>query len=418
MGRVILPSSLRNQLLKELHYSHFGIVRMKSLARQFIWWPNIDNDIELIGKGCTKCSETSPNPPSAPLHPWQFPERPWQRIHVDLAGPFLNKMWLVIMDAHSKWPEVFCLNQNSTSASVIHRVRETITRFGIPIQLVSDNGPQFVSAEFKSFCASNGIRHSTSSAYHPRSNGEAERFVKTFKKSMQHATGDKELALQKFLFTYRITPHSTTGSAPSELLQGRKLRSLLDLVRPNVEEKVSVSQQQQRKDFDKRTRDRHFTAKQKVWVQTFSKNEPKWTLGTIVKAVGPVSYQISVINKTIKRHVDHIMDASVVQQPEEEREMEIPPAFVHFPVIPQAQQQSAQSSPARSSPRTSPSSGSNTSSSSQSTPSPSHSSSSSSSRHEPDSDYEPPATPSDSSSPEVTAPSQRLKLRPRAGRHN
>jgi len=81
-----------------------GILRMKSLARQHVWWPGIDADIEGVSKSCSYCQQSSPDPRSAPRHPWQFPERPWQRIYMDLAGPVHNKMWLVIMDAHSKWP--------------------------------------------------------------------------------------------------------------------------------------------------------------------------------------------------------------------------------------------------------------------------------------------------------------------------
>jgi len=100
--RIVIPTRLQGKILNELHESHFGIVRMKSLARQFVWWPGIDNNIESIVKGCTNCSISRKDPPSAPLHPWQFPERPWQRLHVDLAGPFLNSNWLIIMDARTK----------------------------------------------------------------------------------------------------------------------------------------------------------------------------------------------------------------------------------------------------------------------------------------------------------------------------
>ena len=109
-------------------------------------------------------------------------------------------MWLVVMDAHSKWPEIFDLQSSSTNAAMIAKLREIITRFGIPEQIVSDNGRQFVSDEFHAFCKSNGIRHTTSSVYHSRSNGEAERLVQTFKKSMLMSVGDVNLRLQRFFF--------------------------------------------------------------------------------------------------------------------------------------------------------------------------------------------------------------------------
>jgi hypothetical protein len=180
--RVVVPESLQQKILEALHESHAGIVRMKSLARQYVWFPNIDKMIEEICNSCGNCVQNRANPPSSPLHPWEFPDRPWLRLHVDLAGPFLNKMWLIIADAHSKWPEVFDLHTTSTSTVIITRIRESICRFGIPEQIVSDNGAQFTSEEFRNFCKSNGIRHSTSSAYHPRSNGEANVLSKHLKR--------------------------------------------------------------------------------------------------------------------------------------------------------------------------------------------------------------------------------------------
>jgi len=307
--RVIIPTKLRKRILDSLHESHSGIVRMKSLARLHVWWPHIDEDIESIAKSCVDCCASRPSPPSAPLHPWQFPERPWQRLHIDLAGPLFNKMWLVVMDAHSKWPEIFDLQSSSTSATVIAKLREIITRFGIPEQIVSDNGRQFVSDEFHAFCKSNGIRHTTSSVYHPRSNGEAERLVQTFKKSMLMSVGDVNLRLQRFLFSYRLTPHATTGAAPCELLLGRRPRCLLDQTRPDVHSFVSKAQDNQVEGYNVRVRARQFMDGEDVWVKSHSKNEKKWSLGTIVRALGPVTYLVALNGKNIKRHVDDICHA-------------------------------------------------------------------------------------------------------------
>lgn len=75
---------------------------MKALARQHVWWPIIDADNESICTTCTLCQGNRPNPPSAPLHPWQYPEKAFQRIYIDLAGPFQKRMWLVLVDAHTK----------------------------------------------------------------------------------------------------------------------------------------------------------------------------------------------------------------------------------------------------------------------------------------------------------------------------
>jgi len=308
-SRVIIPTALKQQVLAQLHSCHFGIVRMKAMARQLIWWPGLDHEIETLCRSCTECNQHCNNPPVQPLHPWQFPERPWQRLHIDLAGPFLNQMWLLVVDAHSKWPEVFPLNKDTTSRQVMSKMLECFARFGTPEQIVSDNGRQFVSSEFTRFLKVNGIRHTTSSVYHPRSNGEVERFVQTFKRAMSSSRGDIDVRLQNFLLQYRITPHSTTGSSPSELLQGKKVNTPLDLIRPSVQQHVANAQDRQCYSFNTKVKTRGFAVGQRVWVRTFSKNAEKWSLGSIQKCIGPVTYLVKVGEKQMKRHLDHIRAA-------------------------------------------------------------------------------------------------------------
>ena len=103
--------------------------------------------------------------------------------------------------------------------------------------LVTDNGSVFTSAEFKQFLKQNGIRHITSAPYHPASNGLAERTVQTFKESLcRNTEGSMDTRISRFLLQYRCTPHSTTGISPAELLFGRRPRTLLDLIVPDVSE--------------------------------------------------------------------------------------------------------------------------------------------------------------------------------------
>ncbi|PIK48903.1 hypothetical protein BSL78_14238 [Apostichopus japonicus] len=175
-NRVIIPPLLCKPILEELHDCHVGGSRMKSFARGFVWWPNLDSEIEKLVKECLVCQESRPNPPKAPLHSWPQPNRPWSRIHIDFAGPFMGHMLLVIVDAYSKWIEVHVLN-NSTTKSTIQNLRKTFSQLGVPEMIVSDNGSCFTSSEFKTFCEMNGIRHVTTAPYHPASNGLAERAV-------------------------------------------------------------------------------------------------------------------------------------------------------------------------------------------------------------------------------------------------
>ena len=110
-----------------------------------------------IWRNCTTCQKFRGEPPQAVLHPWGWPKQPWVRVHADFAGPFLGKMFLSLVDAHSKWIEVHITT--STTSSVTIEMRSTFATFGIPETLVTDNGPNFTSVEFENFLKSNGIHH-------------------------------------------------------------------------------------------------------------------------------------------------------------------------------------------------------------------------------------------------------------------
>ena len=126
-------------------------------------------------------------PSAVPVHPWEWPSSPWQQIHFDFAGPFFNSMFLVVVDAHSRWLEVERMN-TTTSEKTIETLQKLFARYGIPAQLVSDNGSQFTSEEFQQFLKKNRIKHITSAPYHPTTNGLAERSVGSFKKAMKNET--------------------------------------------------------------------------------------------------------------------------------------------------------------------------------------------------------------------------------------
>ena len=137
--RVIVPELGRTRVLEEVHTGHVGIVKMKAVARSYVWWPRIDSEIERCAKGCASCQVTQNNPALAPLHPWIPTSKPWERIHVDFAGPFEGVTYLVVVDAFSKWPEVFIM-PTMTSEKTIQILRSLFSRYGLPQILVSDNG--------------------------------------------------------------------------------------------------------------------------------------------------------------------------------------------------------------------------------------------------------------------------------------
>ena len=223
--RVIVPPSLRRSILCELHKGHPRTSRMKCLARMFVRWPGLDLDIERTVASCSLCQSHRAAVPTVPLQPWTWPTQPWTRIHMDLAGPFLNQMFLVLIDLYSKWIEVLPLT-STTSTALIQKIRPLFAQFGLPTTVVTDNGTQFVSEELEQFLKNNGIRHILSAPYHPATNGLAERAVQIFKAGLRKITdGSTADCIARILLNYRRTPQTTTGSSPAELMFGRNLRT-------------------------------------------------------------------------------------------------------------------------------------------------------------------------------------------------
>ena len=107
----------------------------------------MDQNIENMVKSCNVCQETHHKPPSATLHPWDWPRQPWQRVHADYAGPFRSRMFLILVDANTKWIGIHVVN-SSSAQTTIEKMRTTFATLGLPQILVTDNGPQFTSSEF------------------------------------------------------------------------------------------------------------------------------------------------------------------------------------------------------------------------------------------------------------------------------
>lgn len=168
--RVLIPSTLRATVLRQLHMVHMGIVKTKSLARSYVWWPGMDKQIENICKSCENCLIMKSSPIKAKLIPWEIPSKVWERIHCDFLGPIFGKHIFIVVDAYSKWVEAFFMN-STTAGETIKVLRSLFARFGIPEVVVSDNGAQFMSSEFQNFLTKNGVKFKSSPPFHPASNG-------------------------------------------------------------------------------------------------------------------------------------------------------------------------------------------------------------------------------------------------------
>ena len=305
-SRVIVPSKGRSQILQMLHEAHPGIARMKSLARGYVWWPGIDQELEHCVKSCQQCQVNQKLPPVSPLHPWSWPNKPWSRVHIDYAGPFFGKMFLLLIDAHSKWLEIH-MTTASTSAATISLMRRSFASLGLPEVIVSDNAANFTSDEFEQFLKKNGVKHVRTPPYHPSSNGLAERAVQTFKEGMRKMTdGSLETKLSRFLFKYRMTPQSTTGVSPAELIFGRRLRSHLDNIRPDIDRKTRLNQERQKQGHDRRARVREFRLNDLVYAKSYGSGA-SWLPGKITAVHGAMLFTVQLENgRIVRKHTDQL----------------------------------------------------------------------------------------------------------------
>ena len=308
-SRVVMPPQGRDRITDELHSTHPGIVKMKSLARAYMWWPNMDKDLERKVNSCRECQTVRVMKNNRqPLHPWEYPDRAWSRLHIDYAGPMDGSMFLVIVDAYSKWVEVL-KTSGSTSKITIDQLSKVFTTHGLPDTIVSDNGTAFTSEDFQMFVRRNGIRHVLSAPYHPATNGLAENAVKSFKRAVKKDTGESvDVKLRKYLFQQRITPHSTTGVAPSELLMKRRLKSRYDLLFPSVEQHVRSKQEMQAKNYGGKKKE--YEEGDHVYFKNIlhGMNES----GVVIENTGPTSCRIRREDGVIvRKHFDQMMKQTV-----------------------------------------------------------------------------------------------------------
>ena len=304
--RVVVPPPLRTQLIMILHDGHPGMNQMKRLARCHVWWPQMDAMIEDCVRSCHRCQIHRGKQPEVPAQPWAFPQRPWQRVHVDFAGPVEGKQLLVVVDAYSKWCDVH-ICASASSAAAIEKLRMSFSSHGLPVILVSDNGTAFTSAEFQAFTRGNRILHKFSPPLHPASNGQAEALVKVVKSGIaQRSGGSLQTRLSRFRFKYLNTPHSTTGRTPAELMLGRPMRGTMDLVRPDLTAKVERHQQAWKDRSDRGACDRQFRVGEEVYATAIPQVEQRW-VPAVVTSVEGQSCEIRLADgRVFRRHRSHL----------------------------------------------------------------------------------------------------------------
>lgn len=225
--KVCIPADLRQETLKVIHNSHLGVVNCRKRARELLFWPGMSKQIEDIVSKCSACLTYRNKPAKEPMIMHEVPQLPWSKVGTDLFELEGNH-YLIMVDYYSNFIEVAPLQRDTRTSVVINQMKQIIARYGIMDTLISDNGPQFTSAEFKDFVMKYNISHITSSPLHQQSNGLAEKAVQTVK-DMIRKCRDSGDDIYLSLLELRNTPRDTETGSPMQRLMGRRGKTLIPI---------------------------------------------------------------------------------------------------------------------------------------------------------------------------------------------
>ena len=307
--RMIIPSSMRNEMLNKIHSSHLGTEACIRKAKDSLFWPFMRNDIKTVVENCGVCAELNNNQQKEPLQTHKLPTRPWSKIAVD-EFHFKGKNYLITVDYYSDYFEIDQLH-SSTTHSIVRALQAHFARLGVPDEVITDNNANLVSDEFSRFAVEWTFDHITSSCYHSISNGKCESAVKIAKTLMRKATNAGE-NVYKALLDWRNTPTVNMASSPVQRLMSRRTKTLLpineQLLQPEIQNEVTAKLQHKRQ-IAKKFYDKHAKALpelqigQPVYVKphTGHKSQP-WKEGICRKKVSDRSYIITVEGHEYRRN--------------------------------------------------------------------------------------------------------------------
>ena len=250
--QVVVPQSLQPQVLKFYHdvpsAGHLCAEKvLEKIQRQF-YWPKMSDTVQDYVKKCDKCAmrKMTKSSKHAPLGRYNVGE-PMERVAMDILGPLPvtkkgNKYVLVVTDLFTKWTEAYPLPDQEAKTIAVTFVNEFVCRFGVPIQIITDQGSNFESHLFKEMCDFLQIDKTRTSAYRPQANGSVERFNRTLATMLaifcQQKQNSWDVFLPQVMLAYRASPHSTTGKSPNLLTLGREVILPMQAVisRPEEEE--------------------------------------------------------------------------------------------------------------------------------------------------------------------------------------
>ena len=304
--QLVIPTALRPTIMKEVHSGHFGIVKCLERAKAAVYWPGYTLQIRDMVESCSLCQEHRRANSNMPLQQHPVPDHPYQVVGTDLFE-LDGQVYLLSVDFYSKWVCVEAL-QETRSIDVIRVLEKQFVDFGCPQRLISDNGPQYGSFEFREFAKRMNFEHVTSSPNYARSNGFSERSVQTVKNSLIKMLSDGK-TLAETLIALRSTPVGNGLPSPAVLLQGRNLRSGLHCHTESLMPKVVSPQQVKRCLLDKQSQCTFYHDANKSFKDPLTPNqtvrvrkERRWVPATVVRHTNnPHSYWVPLTNGYVVR---------------------------------------------------------------------------------------------------------------------
>ena len=296
-GRAVIPTSHQQRMLKSLHEGHQGIDKTRRRARDCVYWPGINRQIEDMVKRCSQCLTLLPVNPKEPLQQPPLPTRPWDKLGADLYSLNGNE-YLIVTDYLPFFTEIHDLRKEATASLLIKELKKMFSRFGKPVEFVSDGGSQFTCKAFETFAKEWGFTHTLSSPTHAQSNGKAEAAVKNVKKLLKKC-GSMNDEFWKGMLAIRNTP-LLCGKSPAELMLGRKLRDSLPRYLDSDNHFLDNATKErilEIKEKEKCTYDQHTTELPPLQVGSRvairSRTDTDWSLlGTIIKIRENCTYSV------------------------------------------------------------------------------------------------------------------------------
>ena len=347
LEQIVVPEMHRNHIIHVAHDiplgGHLGNKKTREKILFHFYWPGIFPDVARFCRSCKNCQKCIPKGrvPRAPLIPIQPMEEPFNRIAMDIVGPLNksgrgHKFILVLCDYATKYPEAVPL-KTIDSETVANAMIEIFSRVGIPKEILTDQGSNFMSSLMCQLCTLLDIKKLNTTPYHPQANGLVENFNGTLKKMLkcyaQEEPTDWDRHIPYVLFAYRESPHETTGYSPFELLYGRQVRGPLQLMKENWEDDQTIEEEslvsyiiktrdrleklhelasfkemeakrKQKKYFDGKSKVRDLEPCQRVLVLLPTSNSnllAEWKGPyKVIEKVSPVDYKVQINRKTSK----------------------------------------------------------------------------------------------------------------------